>query len=312
MSTQRLRAYFDTARSAHDYLYLLVNPHAGCHEGHQLSMPELEKTLGARVITVVSRPGFARASHMCPRLVTLSEPGQPIPDGPLAASLTYAAEASPGGKRYVCGWILSTSDAGSLARHLTTLSLAIEGTHRRVWPLFEPLRMELLAISMREEIGAWLGPVSESVIPSSSGGLFRLRGARGARPIEPSAEALAAQQSAPAVAAVLAAWQRVVSKRSHHDSTSSRAGQTLPAGAAAKAHIHLREARARGLPAGEDQLVFALHCLTAHPCWHTHPQLSAYVAQAVASKTRLADALLCIDERTWRRVIQDLATVQHH
>ncbi|MEN4918002.1 hypothetical protein ABE485_04970 [Achromobacter spanius] len=310
MSAELLHRYIEEVRSPADYLHLLIDPLAGCIDDHPLSAFRLKEALGEEALAIVPRADLVHAPQECPLVVTLARPGHPFDGERFAATHAYAAEASPGGKRYICGWIIAGEDATSVARHLANRCRVNDSEQVRIWPMFEPLRMELLAGSLNHDIGRWLWPIKECVLPSSSGRVFRLRGAHGDGPPAWSTEALGAQHDAPAVAAVLVAWQRLSSQPMSpgllQQAPRHWAGPGLPEGAAAKALHHLREARRLGLPPGEDRIVFALHSLTVHPHWDTHPQLRPHIVQALASKTPLADALARIEDWTWQRALHEL------
>lgn len=310
MSAQRLHRYIEEARSPADYLHLLIDPLAGCFDDHPLSALRLQEVLGEEALSIVPRADLVHAPHECPLVVTLARPDHPFNADLFAASHAYAAEAAPGGKRYICGWIVTAEDATSVAGHLANRCLVNHAGQARTWPMFEPLRMELLAVSLKQDTGRWLWPIKEWVLPSSSGGVFRLRGAHGDVPPGLNTEALGAQHDVSAVAAVLAAWQRLSSQPMSpgllQQAPRHWAGPGLPEGAAAKALHHLRKARRLGLPPGEDRIVFALHSVTVHPHWDTHPQLHPHIVQALASKTPLADALARIEDWIWQRAIHEL------
>lgn len=104
-------------RTPNEYLYLLLDPLAGCDPEHPLSVAHLTETLGEQAIERVHRADLANLEQDGPVLVQLAPPGQPESEY-LRPSVRHALSEVGFNRRYVCGWLLSEQSIKEIAQHL--------------------------------------------------------------------------------------------------------------------------------------------------------------------------------------------------
>lgn len=313
MSTEAWRELIEDTRDRAGYFYVLIDPLAGCDDSDPLHVSGLQDTLGPQALTVVPRADLAHTPAACPHLVTLAEPhGQP--DAALMdRTLDRAQFDAAYSKRYICGWLCSPEPPGTLAHRLAERCHIESASAQRFLPLFEPLRLELLAATSHEETSAWLGPVRQWICPTSAGDLTLLRGnASTLTPSSLSARVLTVQADVPRIAILLAAWRDATGRPLRYAPRQWHGDTLLPPDAAAAAWRQLRDARALGLASLDDQLVFALHRLTIHPRLDEHPAVRADITRAARGETTLADRFDTYTDALWSHVVTALSTQERY
>ena len=252
-------------RGAEDFVYLLVDPLAGCAPEHALSPSSLTATLGDDALVSVPRPDLAHTFGACPMLVRLAGPGQ-LPDAGLLGRTEQLAMAETGyRKRYGCGCLLSPLSADALAEHIAARCLTFSASASGgMSPWFEPLRLELLAAAMPDTLGSALWPIRTWLLPTSWGEIAMVSGAPGeAYDVPPIARD--AQREAALIALLLAAWCRTLQTPLSFAPRRWQGKTMLPPQAAASAFRMIRRARQRGVTDNKDLLTLALHQETIHP-----------------------------------------------
>lgn len=268
------------------YVLLDLNhPVADDHPLHPQALAAREVPLATQT---VQRRDFDQDPDLCPRLLTLRTPStHDYPDEALVDLLVDCAHERCGSVNgsYVAAWLLSSSPAEAVAKHIEHASVMhdLAAAKRRVLPYFEPHRFALIDALPPGPRGAHvdrlLGPVAHWFYVDAIGELHCAN-----RSDEPAA----APHGLP-----LAAWQ-----------AQARAGEArlvLMALAKARAvmprqpEVHVdravADAHRLGLREMEDVMFFCLNCFTLAPDWFEHPVASAAIRRSIDAGARLTDTL---------------------
>lgn len=276
------------------YSYVLLDPLAVPEGSEHSALASLKSVLGDGAMTRVTRPDLPLAPGLHPVLVCLGSPGS-VPD---AALLELTAQAAEGDmhrrKRQVCGWLLSEAPPAVIAAHLTALCRLPEASGATaIHPVYEPLRLELLAAMFeRAEQGPWW-PIERWVFVTSGGSLASLKGRPRNRRGLP-AGAIGVQQDAALIEAVLAAWRKL---------PALPGACEIPPFAAVRAANHLDDARGLGLKVERDILVMALHLLRLHPRLHTQKAVRDMIDMAIRQQRPLAEMFAHFTDSSWQRLV---------
>lgn len=305
MSDTIVQMFVESKRNADDYLYLLLDPLAECDNDHPLHIASLMQRLGDDAIVRVQRLDLAHDPDTFPALVTLAQPGNLPDDALLALSYARAQEDARYRKRYVCGWLTSHVSPEDVATQLTWLgSVGLSEPSSRFLPFFEPLRLELLAAALRSGgLGRRLWPIRQWLCPTSWGGAALFSGhPEGVDAALPDV-ATQAQQDAPLVADVWAAWRRSLQVRLSYAPNRWHGDTLLPPQAAASAFRLIRDARVLGLRDSGDIVSLALHRFLVHPRLHEHPQVRADIARAARRENSLQTLFEAYNDATWAHAV---------
>ncbi|WP_321871525.1 hypothetical protein [Paraburkholderia tropica] len=312
MSDGLLQVFVDSKRSPEDYLYVLLDPLAGCGADHPLHPDVLEERLGEDAVTRVPRPDFAHAPEMAPVLVTLAAPGA-LPDNELVArTQAHALDDEGYRKRYVCGWLASPLPPGAMTSHVIALCQAAQPSAGGPFiPLYEPPRLELWAAALRSGLGAQLWPIRHWLYPASWGGFVLFSGLPGAVDELPPV-AHETQSESALVSTLLAAWRRSLREPASYAPWRWQAGSPLPPQAASRAFRMIRDARKSGLRNNEDIVVLALHRVTVHPNLPENERVRADIARAAKDEARLSALFDAYDSAAWQYVASSLPHAQDY
>lgn len=294
MSSEALIKLINQHHRPGQYRYVLLDPLAVSESSEQSLLASLELALGDKAMTRVVRPDLPRAPGLHPRLVCLGSPGN-SPDISLLEATAQAAERDlHRRKRHVCGWLLSEAPATVVAAHLTALCRLPDASGATTFhPVYEPLRLELLAaLFERAEQGPWW-PIERWVFVTSGGSLASLKGQPHAqRNLPPGA--IRVQQDAALIEAVLAAWRRL---------PAFPGAREIPPFAALRTANHLDDARELGLTVEQDILVMALHLLRLHAQLHTQKAVRDMVDMAVRQQRPLTEMFAHFSDSSWRHLV---------
>lgn len=308
MSESPLHAHVTAQRDPHDAIYLLVDPLAGCDELAPLAIPRLTQALGTDSAMVVPRADLTHSPNTCPQLIILAQPHQAIDASLIDASFEHARFDATRTKRYVCGWLTSRAAPATLAEGIAERCIVESGGARRQHiPFFEPLRLELLAATSRDDLSGWLGDISTWVLPTSTGNISLLQHTTSAH-WPPDDKTLLIQQDVPSVALLLSIWRDALNRPLSYAPDRWTGETVLPPYAAVLAWRQLRDARALGLNRLEDQITLALHRLIMHPRIDEHPRVQTDMAAAVKGKQTLADIFADYSDHTWSNIIRAVTT----
>ena len=305
MSRNAILQFVTEYRAADDYLYLLVDGQAECALAHPLSVPSLVRSLGEAAVTRVLRPDIAHEPDRCPALIQLARPGEPAPPGYLERSVDYAGWDVDYNERYICGWLASPEPLEAIASHIAARCDTTADEDGVPSPWFEPLRMELLIISMKHA-GDLLGPVRAWLLPISWGGYTVLRNTGYPPEQRVCAAARESQQLAPEANALLGIWRHALTLDTGFSPWRWKGPGVLPARAGAHAFRLIREARWLGLKTSSDRISLSLHRVFLHPHLPKHPEIQAVIAQARARSLDLESHFDTYTEATWKRLVADL------
>ena len=303
-------ALLSRSRIADQNFFLLIDPLADCDDDLPVHPDALLQRFPSDAVETVLRADLAYAPSICPKLITLADAGHPF-DEDLVRLTVDAALAEPiGAKRLICGWLSSPSPLDELAHDLAQRCLVTGAQGQRFIPLFEPLRLELLATCLQDRVPPWLWPVSQWILPSC-GGLLQLCG-KAARPAAPlSAPDIATQHLAPLVGSVLSAWQRLAAQPMPHAVRGFAPRLRDDGGpanqAVAKVLSSLQRSHALGLRNAQDRMTFALQHLTVHARLETHPHIQQRIHDAVSGKTSLEASLARMSDGEWHYILNTLA-----
>ncbi|WP_095083475.1 hypothetical protein [Pseudomonas sp. Irchel s3h17] len=286
-------------------LYLLLDPLAGCASTDPLHIDALRHALGERAVTRLPRPDLAHSPQDCPALVTLASPGE----SPCTQRLRQLALRSQidlvQPKRYVCSLLSSPEPAEIISAHILSLGHLPTEQGQPFIPVYEPLRLELLAACVNHlKQGRWW-PIRHWVFPTSSGTCSVLIGDP-KHCFPPDPEAASVQQDVILVSALLSSWRQSLQQPLTFAPTRWTGPTSLPASAAVQAYAHICLARELGLHDHDDIRKLALHSLMLHPRVHEHARVRALIGQAVREQTQLGALLAPYTDRSWQRVVSDL------
>ncbi|EMV9186039.1 hypothetical protein AADU03_004934 [Escherichia coli] len=311
MSAQ-VQSFLLERRQAEDSLYLLVNPLAECDEHHPLSLSSFRQEHGEARVATILRPDLAHTPPACPALLQLAAPGQDLPTRYLSLSEDYAQQDMQYRRRYVYGWLLCDQAPEVLAVHMAAHCwFEQRSAQRQCIPWFEPLRMELLAASSANMLGALLGPVHTSLFPTSWGTFTAYQGLPHALAELPP-QAWETQRLTPLISDLLTAWRQALTQL-HSFAPWQWKGQTLlPPQAAAHAFRLIRDARKQGLRDQDDILTLSLHRLFIHPQLPGHPTVQSDIRCAATGQRSLADSFQAYDDRAWINIVASLPRAKEY
>jgi len=306
MSVQDVEA-FAQQRSAEEYLYLLLDPLAQCPADHPLQPAALRRALGEGAVTHVPRQDLVHDSTSCPLLVQLAGPGEVPSDALLESSAVYADADAHYSKRLVCGWLTSSLALEAIASHVAEMCIFVDGTQATFIPVFEPLRLELLAASDRASAQSRLGPIREWLLPPSSGAdPILLSAGSGSADATVKRVVLEVQREAPLVTLLLSAWRDALQSDLPAAAWAWRGNSVLPPNAATEGFRHIRQARSLGLSSADDVVVLALYRLMLHPRLHEHPMIAERIGRAARGDRPLSDLFAPITDAQWTDVVRAL------
>lgn len=288
MNLDALEAFIRNYHADDCVLYLLLDPLAGCATDDPLHLDRLRERLGTQALTPILRPDFAHAPLSCAHLIRLAGPGETPSQALLQCSAQRCWQDQPGFRRYVCGWLSSPNTADALGDHLIKLGQLADTLPGTFCPVYEPLRLHLLAGSYGCNDPAPWGPIRSWLYPASSGEPRVLN----ARPVEGvviNGRARSSLADAALVARVLRLW-------SHRCSV-------LPCSADQDVLREFQLARQLKLENPLDLVTFALHQLTVHDQLHRHPRVRECIANASQGKYSLAVAFDSLNEADWNEVL---------
>ncbi|MFJ4345554.1 hypothetical protein [Pseudomonas sp. NPDC089401] len=300
MNSEALFKLISEHRRPEQYCYVLLDPLAIPEKSEHSLLAYLKPVLGDRAMTPVPRADLPRAPHLHPVLACLSSPGS----SPCPSILQLTAQAAEQDmrrrKRHVCGWLLSEAPLSAIAAHLAALCHLPDPSGATTFhPVYEPLRLELLAALFdRVEQGPWW-PIERWVFLTSGGSLAGLKGQPHARRGLP-AGAISVQRDIALIEKIVAIWK-----------TSPLLPGTIqaplmPPFAAVRASNHINDARKLGLSAEEDIEALALHLLCLHPQLHTLKAVRDMINAAIEQQTPLIAQLARYCDSTWQRLIAPL------
>ncbi|WP_339505546.1 hypothetical protein [Pseudomonas sp. RL_105y_Pfl2_101] len=304
MTPGSVQAFVAEQHASDATLYLLLDLLGDCAADDPLHIEALRRTLGNDAVTPVHRPDLIHTPSACPALVTLATPGVSPSQELLARSALRAHEDLDRNKRYVCGWLSSNAPSSDLSAHIVSLGQLPLEHGRTYFPIHEPLRLELLAGTFRNNKGPWW-PIRHWLLPTSSGTGSVLVGVPERR-TAPHTRTTAVQQDAPMVSALLSSWRRALRLPLTYAPARWNGSTALPPQAAAQAFIQIQQARQLGLSHQDDILTLALHRLMLHPRLHQHIGVRALIEQAVQGQAPLSHLLAPYNDNAWQRAVSDL------
>ncbi|MGF6171205.1 hypothetical protein [Pseudomonas moraviensis] len=311
MTPSIIQAFAKEQHAANASLYLLLDPLADCAEDDPLHIDALCQSLGSDAVTRLRRPDLAHTPQACPVLVTLAAAGAEPSGYLLSMSALRAKEDERRSRRYVCGWLSSAAKATTVSSHLIKLGYLPISVGTKFFPVYEPLRLELLVATLKVgETGSWW-PIHQWLIPTSSGATSCLIGQPDTS-VEFSAFASSVQQDAALVSSLLGAWRRAVSLPLTYAPARWEGPTLLPPQAAAQAYKQIRGARHLGLKNQHDIVALALHRLMLHSSLHTHTDIGLAIERAIENGTSLAKLFAELNDQSWQRIVSDLTFAGAH
>ncbi|NMY08479.1 hypothetical protein HBO38_08410 [Pseudomonas veronii] len=291
--------------TANASLYLLLDPLADCAEDDPLHIDTLRQSLGNDALTGLRRPDLVHTPQACPVLVTLATAGAKPSEYLLSLSALRAKEDERRSRRYVCGWLSSTATATTVSSQLIELGHLPTSVGTAFFPVYEPLRLELLVATLKfGETGSWW-PIHQWLFPTSSGGSSCLIGQPGTS-VDFSPFTSAIQQNAGLVSSLLGAWRHAVSLPLTYAPARWQGATLLPPQAAARAYEQIRDARIMGLKKQHDIVTLALHRLLLHSSIHTHTDIGISIKRAIENGTSLAKLFSELNDQSWQRIVSEL------
>nr|NLU60175.1 hypothetical protein [Pseudomonas sp. BIGb0427] len=228
--------------------------------------------------------------HACPVLVTLASPGARPSERLLSLSAQRVNEDARRSRRYVCGWLSSSVTTAAFSAHLIALGHLPMAQGTQFFPVYEPLRLELLAGTLKQaEQGFWW-PIQHWLFPMSSGASSVISSHPHAS-VVPRPLAGEVQQEVVLVSTLLATWRRALSLPLTFAPARWTGATTLPPHAAAKAHYQIHQARQLGLKSHHDIITLAMHCLLLDLRLHEHARVRALIDQAARGTASLSTLL---------------------
>ncbi len=310
MTPASVQAFVTEQHAPDATLYVLLDLLADCAADDPLHIEALRQTLGNDAVTPLHRPDLIHTPSACPVLVALATPGTSPSQELLALSALRAHEDLDRYKRYMCGWLSSSAPSRDLSAHIVSLGQLPVEQGRAFFPVHEPLRLELLAGTFRNNEGPWW-PIRHWLVPTSSGTGSVLVGKPEHRTaMSPCAAAV--QLDALMVSSLLSSWRRALSLPLVYAPARWSGRTALPPQAAAQAYIQIQQARQLGLSHQDDILTLALHRLMLHPHLHQHTGVRALIEQAVQGQAPLSQLLAPYNDNAWQRAVSDLTHAGAH
>lgn len=302
MSVEHVRA-FDARRTENERLYLLLDPLTDHDETGAMAREALAQRLGDDALVTVWRKDLAHTATTCPILVDLGSDPTEERDALLAVSAAYAGDEARRSRRYVAGWLISALEPEALAGHIASMyDMTDAAGQSHFFPIHEPLRLELLAVAERDYARQQLGPIREWLLPASGDNFVLLTGAgekAGSMPL--TRVALEAQQEAPHVATVLAAWRAAV------EQSRGRGAAAISDSAARDAFVQIRRAKEElRLSDHGDVVTFALYSLVRHSRLYEHPEVAGLIARSSRGESALADLFTAVGDPYWDYIVGSL------
>ncbi|SCZ39190.1 MULTISPECIES: hypothetical protein [Pseudomonas] len=311
MTPAIVQAFAKEQHAANASLYLLLDPLADCAEDDPLHIDTLCQSLGSDAVTRLRRPDLAHTPQACPVLVTLATAGAEPSDYLLSLSVLRAKEDERRSRRYVCGWLSSTATAATVSNHLIELGHLPTSAGKQFFPVYEPLRLELLVATFKHgETGGWW-PIHQWLFPTSSGASSCLIGQADTSVVF-SPFTSAVQQDAALVSSLLGAWRRAVSLPLTYAPARWQGHTLLPPQAAARAYKQINDARQLGLKNQHDIVTLALHRLILHSSLHTHAYIGTSIKLAIENGTSLGKLFSELNDQSWQRIVSDLTFAGAH
>lgn len=306
MKDAAITKFFRANQGPQDYAYVLLDPLAEQSLEPVPLIDVLEDELGSEAITRVLRPGYSYDPRRCPALVCLAEPG----NAP-AVHLVAMTEAQLNAdlhrpKRSVCGWLISEQPPDVIATHLLSLCMLPTGPGTtQFYPIFEPLRLELLwTMFPTSSDGPWW-PIKSWWVAGSdsiSGPIHGNPESTHAVPVT----AHAIQSEAPLVRRLLDARRLTQNQQNRLASVRPSAEEPRPIMAAPTALKQLQQARELGLAMDEDLLTWALLSWYLHPNMHEHPACKRSLEKCINNLQPLAELLGQYSDGDWKRVLAEM------
>ncbi|MGH8384501.1 MAG: hypothetical protein ACRESJ_03265 [Pseudomonas sp.] len=310
MTPAIVRSFVTEQHSPNSSLYLLLDPMADCATDDPLHVQALRQTLGDKALTRVPRPDLAHTPQACPVLVTLATPAVKPQEHLLSLSALRAKEDEGRSRRYVCGWLSSAATPTTVASHLITLGQLPQAAENHFFPVYEPLRLELLAATLNHgETGNWW-PIEQWLFPASSGASALLIG-QPDKGVAFGPLAADVQLDAALVSSLLGAWRNALELPVTYAPARWQGSTLLPAQAAAQAYKQIRKARQLGLKKHQDIVILALHHWMLHSNLHEHMDIRLLIDRAVQHGTSLSSLFAPINDASWQRIVSDLTAGAH-
>ncbi|MFJ2548601.1 hypothetical protein ACIOVF_19315 [Pseudomonas sp. NPDC087612] len=306
MTPALVQKFVDEIYTPEATLYLLLDPLADCASDDPLHIEALRQTLGDDALTRVWRPDLEHTPHACPVLVTLASPGARPSERLLSLSAQRVNEDARRSRRYVCGWLSSSVTTAAFSAHLIALGHLPMAQGTQFFPVYEPLRLELLAGTLKQaEQGFWW-PIQHWLFPMSSGASSVISSYPHAS-VVPRPLAGEVQQEVVLVSTLLATWRRALSLPLTFAPARWTGATTLPPHAAAKAHYQIHQARQLGLKNHHDIITLAMHCLLLDLRLYEHARVRALIDQAARGTASLSTLLAPCNDNSWQRIVTDLS-----
>ncbi|HBO3623958.1 TPA: hypothetical protein L4S57_005260 [Pseudomonas aeruginosa] len=313
MTVEHVLAFAEQYRAPEEYLYLLVDGLGECMKENRLSIPSLTQTLGDDRVARVLRPDLSHAPDACPALFQLAAPGETPSPEHLQRSARYALDDVAYNKRYVCGWLLSSEPLGVIAHHVAEQCrfTASDGA-ALASPWFEPLRLELLAAALGEQLGGVLMPITRWLCPTSWGRFAILHGEAGRSDAAFPDRARDTQRLAPLINDFLGAWRHAQEHSVSYAPWRWQGASPLPPQAGTHAYRLIRDARQRGLNDSRDVIALSLHRVFIHPYLPLHPEVQNHIAQTAAGNHRLQARFNTYSDADWKRIAASLPRAENY
>jgi hypothetical protein len=312
MTTEPVVAFAEQIRAPGDYLYLLVDPLAGCGTTQPLAFESLVRDLGADSVTRVLRPDLAHAPEICPALVQLGTPGTSAPQRLLELSALQTQEDLAYGKRYVCGWLASPASLEATAQHIAAqCRITSSSVRKTTTPWFEPVRLELLAGALGPQAGAMLAPISAWLFPTSWGSFSVLRNKSAAG--EDDTELVRhTQHAAQLVSDFLGIWRLAQRQTLSFAPWRWNGSSPLPPQAGVHAFRLIRDAQQLGLRNERDIFALSLYRVCVHPLLPKHPDIQRDILDAANGRHALQDRFQAYDDTAWKRIFASLPRTENY
>lgn len=266
------------------YRYLLLDPLKSVSIINPLHLQQLQDAPEVRTIYTVLRGDLPHSPQHCPLLVLLAYPGEHCEFSWLASSEDYARSEMLQEKRYLCGWLCSTTAPEQLASELAErFNNLIENT---VTPFFEPLRFELLQVMEPDGLATCLWPVNHWWYMTSTGNICVQTGKVAEEKWVPASDTALTQQEIPGIFSLLQAWQLV--------------RPVLPMDAAINAANTWLNIEETGHFEKENRNFLSLCHLTLAVDIEQHPAVRALLEQVIANPSlRLSRLVSALPDAVW-------------
>ncbi len=288
------------------HCYVLIDLLARPTDSEHSLLAHLQQVIGNDQMIALVRPDLDPRTTLCPVLACLSSVARTAFVPLLSLTAEVAHRDLSRRRRLICGWLLSAAPLDTVAAQILDLcQLPIGAGPRTFCPIYEPLRLELLATQLEQpDQGSWW-PIEQWLFLDSAGHLTVIQGqAQAQHQLQTLANPSVLHNDVAQIENILIAWRILLGDCGD---CGDRPPLQLPAGAATHISRCVTRARSLGLSTSADIEVLVLHWLCVHPELEGLQPIRAMLDQVIEQQRPLAPMLSRVSDASWRQWLALLA-----